>query len=190
MAEVTIDQLTPRQPTTAAIIPFMNSSAIDANNATGSQASSLAFPAGFIAMWSGSTVPGGWYLCNGANGTPDLRNQFIIGSLQDSGGQSVTTITGSNTKTGGSTDAINVSHTHTGAVGSHSHGNNVTAVSVTYFNTTDNSGTYRSTHSYYSGMNAGQSGSGSASVTIDSQGSSGTNANLPPYYALAYIMKA
>jgi microcystin-dependent protein len=185
MAEVTIDQLTPRQPTTAAIIPFMNSSAIEANNATGGQASSLAFPAGFIAMWSGNTVPGGWYLCNGANGTPDLRNQFIIGSLQDSGGQSVTTVTGSNTKTGGSADAVNIAHTHTGST-SHTHSGSVASVSLAGGGA-PNGGVSATT---YASLNAGLTSSEAPALSIDSQGSSGTNANLPPYYALAYIMKA
>ena len=37
-------------------------------------------PVGGIIMWSGNTVPTGWSLCNGSNGTPDLRNRFIVGS--------------------------------------------------------------------------------------------------------------
>ncbi|MBI4325506.1 MAG: tail fiber protein [Chloroflexi bacterium] len=37
-------------------------------------------PLGGIIMWSGSSVPDGWALCNGQNGTPDLRNRFIVGS--------------------------------------------------------------------------------------------------------------
>ncbi|HSA00312.1 MAG TPA: C25 family cysteine peptidase [Candidatus Paceibacterota bacterium] len=37
---------------------------------------------GLILIWSGSakTLPAGWALCNGANGTPDLRNRFIRGA--------------------------------------------------------------------------------------------------------------
>jgi hypothetical protein len=33
--------------------------------------------ANMIAMWEGTTAPTGWKLCNGVNGTPDLRNCFI-----------------------------------------------------------------------------------------------------------------
>lgn len=35
---------------------------------------------GTICIWSGSeaSIPAGWYLCNGLNGTPDLRNRFVI----------------------------------------------------------------------------------------------------------------
>lgn len=46
-----------------------------------------AYPGGFlmpgiIALWSGSivTIPTGWQLCDGTNGTPDLRDRFIIGA--------------------------------------------------------------------------------------------------------------
>ena len=36
----------------------------------------IGVPSGIIAVWSGSegSIPSGWYLCNGSNGTPDLRN--------------------------------------------------------------------------------------------------------------------
>lgn len=39
-------------------------------------------PAGVIAEWYGSlgSIPSGWVLCDGANGTPDLRNNFIVGA--------------------------------------------------------------------------------------------------------------
>lgn len=35
---------------------------------------------GIIVMWSGTTIPSGWALCDGTNGTPDLRGRFILGS--------------------------------------------------------------------------------------------------------------
>jgi hypothetical protein len=69
-------------------------------------------------MWSGTiaTIPSGWLLCNGSSGTPDLRNRFVIGAFQDTAGVAYTTVTGSDTQTGGSKDAIVVSHTHTATV--------------------------------------------------------------------------
>ena len=44
-----------------------------------------AVPKGAIMMWSGSltNIPSGWALCNGSNGTPDLRNKFIVGAGDD-----------------------------------------------------------------------------------------------------------
>ena len=71
------------------------------------------FPIGGIIMWSGliNAIPDRWALCDGQNGTPDLRNKFIFGASNSSqmnttGGASSTT-----TSTSGS-------HTHNGAVGS------------------------------------------------------------------------
>jgi hypothetical protein len=49
-------------------------------------------PSGVILLWSGqtSTIPTGWALCDGANGTPDLRDSFVVGAStaneQTSGG--------------------------------------------------------------------------------------------------------
>ena len=42
-------------------------------------------PSGTIAIWRGSvaTIPAGWVLCNGANGTPDLRSRFVYGAGGD-----------------------------------------------------------------------------------------------------------
>jgi len=39
-------------------------------------------PKGVIVMWSGynEDIPNGWALCNGQNGTPDLRSRFIMGA--------------------------------------------------------------------------------------------------------------
>lgn len=55
-------------------------------------------PVGGIIMWGGSTIPQGWYLCDGTSGTPDLRGRFILGSnstlaLNSTGGASTVTIT-------------------------------------------------------------------------------------------------
>lgn len=44
--------------------------------------SSKGIPSGFIGLWHGTvaSIPTGWYLCNGSNGTPDLRSRFILGA--------------------------------------------------------------------------------------------------------------
>jgi hypothetical protein len=36
------------------------------------------FPSGMIIMWSGPNIPSGWKICSGSNGTPDLRDRFIV----------------------------------------------------------------------------------------------------------------
>ena len=153
------------------------------------------FPSGGIIMWSGTiaTIPSGWYLCDGNNGTPDLTNKFIIGADADDGGVAKTSVTETASQSGGSKDAIVVSHTHTfsattSTIGDHIHtisasGGEYAAGQQNHF-TTDGVSVYS--------RNTGAAGSHSHTVsgTTESSGSSGTNANLPPYYALAFIMKA
>lgn len=148
---------------------------------------SAAFTSGMIMMWSGTiaTIPTGWVLCNGSNGTPDLRNRFVIGAHSDSAGVAYSTVTGSNTQTGGTKDAIVVSHTHTATSTDSGHTHEYRTPGT--LNAGGTSGT--------GGVNADsitfttQSGTANITTTIASAGDSGTNQNLPPYYALAFIMK-
>lgn len=138
-------------------------------------------PSGVIVMWSGSiaSVPSGWFLCNGANGTPDLRNRFIVGAGS----------TYAVNATGGSADATVVAHTHTASsvVSDPGHTHTYTAP---VSGTGDSTGVDTEVVSVTS-TSTGNSTTGiTVSTTVNSTGSSGTNANLPPYYALAYIMKA
>ena len=42
-------------------------------------------PRGFIGMWSGSVTPAGFALCDGTNGTPDLRGRFVVGAGSGAG---------------------------------------------------------------------------------------------------------
>lgn len=37
---------------------------------------------GFIMLWAGAIIdiPAGWAICDGNNGTPDLRDKFIVGA--------------------------------------------------------------------------------------------------------------
>ena len=145
-------------------------------------------PSGGIIMWSGSiaTIPTGWYLCNGSNGTPDLRNRFIVGASVDNAGVSNTTITGANTKSGGSKDATLVSHTHTSTVTDPGHAHNFVANYPNIYdgasNGNNNVGTAqtRTTTTATTGI----------TVAISTVGNPATDANLVPYFALAYIMKS
>lgn len=53
-------------------------------------------PVGMVMMFSGTTIPPGWRACDGSNGTPDLRNRFILGgSAAELNGKSAATATGS-----------------------------------------------------------------------------------------------
>lgn len=68
-----------------------------ANGGTGTTTGAYLVPVGGIIMWSGSiaSIPTGWVLCNGSNGTPDLRNRFIVGADADNSGVAKSTVTGS-----------------------------------------------------------------------------------------------
>lgn len=47
------------------------------------------FPSGAIAIWTGSSIPAGWVLCDGNNGTPDLTNRFVRGADGDTTGNAI-----------------------------------------------------------------------------------------------------
>jgi hypothetical protein len=148
------------------------------------------FPSGGIIMWSGTiaTIPTGWVLCNGSNSTPDLRNRFIIGAFQDTSSVAYTTVTGVDTQTGGSKDAIVVSHTHTATVTDAGHNHSVTVGNQSAVNgSVSGGGSIATTSPATLTTTTATTG---ITVANSTTGSSGTNANLVPYFALAFIMKS
>lgn len=169
----------------------------------------FAIASGIIVVWRGllTAIPIGWVFCDGTNGTPDLRNRFIIAA--------------------GSTYAVDaiggsVSHTHTisGTTG----GTNLTVNQMPVHNhnfrdpghyhelTTSSGGRFRSSaQAFFNGSNGAEMSQLSpfdliqtihnvSNVALDYQGANeahahtfsattATTSNLPPYYALAYIMR-
>jgi len=156
-------------------------------------------PVGGIIMWSGTTIPTGWSLCNGSNGTPDLRNRFIVAadSLTKTG---TTSQSGTSPydpgDVGGSVDATLVSHTHSLVSmtdpGNHYHTSN-SGITQMGFDVGGNSTTARMD------FNDGPpfdnivydlgGGSHTHGIDLSTEGSVATDKNLPPYYALAFIMR-
>jgi hypothetical protein len=135
-------------------------------------------PAGGILLWSGSigSIPAGYVLCNGNNGTPDLRDRFIVGAGS----------TYAVNATGGSANAVVVSHTHTATSvvtdPGHAHTNGLVGGGVNEIGF--------QTGGQEKNGNTGTATTGITVATTNAlTGVSGTNANLPPYYALCYIMK-
>ena len=125
-------------------------------------------------MWSGSiaSIPTGWLLCNGTSGTPNLIDRFVIAA-------GTTYAVGAS---GGSKDAIVVSHTHTLTDSGHNHNLGSTDTGVAGYAVSPGTGPTGATNRKTDLATTG--------ITMANAGSSGTNANLPPYYALAYIMKS
>lgn len=146
--------------------------------------SAPAVPTGAILLWSGSTgsVPSGWLLCDGTNGTPDLRDRFIIGA-------------GNNyavNATGGTADAVVVTHTHTASVTDPTHSHVMSNIRIPSGGAVGGgvSNTGAAAPNDGGATTTTENASTGISVTNASAGVSGTGANIPPYYALAYIQKS
>lgn len=167
-----------------------------ANGGTGSTTGgNYLVPSGGIIIWSGSSasIPSGWFLCNGSNGTPDLRDKFVVGA----GSTYAVGATGGAT-TG--TPTINSHTLTTSEIPSHSHGAGTLAVTGTV-PTYNNTQTFTPHNSVCGNNNAGIS---TVAVTMGSMTGSTATAGtdgghthtassmsiLPPYYALCYIMKS
>jgi microcystin-dependent protein len=163
-------------------------------------------PPGAIIMWSGAIndIPVGWALCDGTNGTPDLRDRFIVGAggsynVGNTGGASSVTLEVSQMP----------SHAHTGSTisaGSHTHDTSPYVGNSLYPNFMASSNTTIVTFEFASGgegegfpatinevgtleLNMESAGSHGHSLSIASTGGSQPHENRPPYYALCFIMK-
>lgn len=146
----------------------------------------IGFHAGMILMWSGSisTIPKGWALCDGTNGTPDLRDKFIAGAgstynVGDTGG--------SNTVT------LNISQ-----MPSHNHGasSEEAGLHTHKYKRVQPDGLSGSTGGFTTYVVSGpydtdtaQDGAHSHEINTENTGGGQSHENRPPYYALAYIMK-
>lgn len=148
---------------------------------------------GMIMMWSGSilSLPSGWLLCDGTNGTPDLRDRFVVGAgssylVGATGGSASVTLT----------EEQLPAHTHTfsgttNTTGAHNHtfeGNINSIDAPPYLPLTDRSDT-GGTPTTNTTTTAGDH-SHTFSGTTSSVGDGESVENRPPYYALAYIMKS
>ena len=138
-------------------------------------------PTGMISLWYGSigSVPTGWYLCDGSNGTPDLRDRFVVGagstySVAATGGVTTVTLSTSNMP----------AHTHTVTDPTHVHAQGGTALNT-------GSGNFVAVGSSsgvpYASTNTAAASTG---ITIGTAGSGTSFSVLNPYYALAYVMKS
>lgn len=127
-------------------------------------------PIGGVIMWSGAenNLPDGWALCNGENGTPDLRGRFVVGGGTGSGY--------AYRERGGFTNVV-LEAKHLPV---HSHNYTFTAASHTgHFDS--NYDTF-----YFTGS------SGKAHTHTTNPAGSNPAAgheNRPPYYALCFIMR-
>jgi len=195
MADTTISSLTNRQPNSSAVFPYSE------GGTTYNASLSNILPKGLISLWYGSVanIPTGWALCDGTNSTPDLRDRFIVGAgttynPNNIGGSSAVTPSGT---VGNTTltieqmpahnhDITDNGHTHQPRIGGFMYGRaNVTRSSMAVGGDATNYGDSPLTTNT-TGITINNKGGG-GSHTHTFTGTSQTN--LPPYYALAYIMK-
>ena len=118
------------------------------------------FVTGMIMMYNGSSAPSGWAICNGSNGTPDLRDRFIVGtgssySLGNTGGANSVTLT------------LN-------QIPAHTHTYERTDVGI---NVADRPWPANNNDCDMTNQNTSSAGGGQS------------HENRPPYYALMFIMK-
>lgn len=132
-------------------------------------------PSGGIIMWKGSIedIPEGWVLCDGNNRTPNLMDRFVIGaggsySISDTGGEKDHTLT----------IAEMPSHTH--IQNPHNHGIQNSENSIDHDD---------EAHFKRVGGNLYDVATSNTTATNQNTGGEAAHNNLPPYYALAYIMK-
>ena len=163
---------------------------------------------GFIQDFYGNvnTIPRGWFLCDGTNGTPDLRGMFIVGydprdseynQVGKNGGlKSVTLTEGqmpSHSHTGST--SMSGSHSHFVAVGEYYNDNNSTGVSSTNSLRTrgdsQGDGHRYQLHGVNKESNSGKSsisGEHSHTIVTNTTGGGQAHENRPPFYTMIKIM--
>lgn len=130
-------------------------------------------PSGLIAIWKGSTstIPDGWALCDGQNGTPDLRDKFVLGagnlySVGNTGGEKTHTLTVSE-------------------MPSHTHGSSGSSATIPIGLRSGGKDAILAERCSIITDNVDVS----TTVDIEYSGRGAAHNNMPPYYALCYIMK-
>lgn len=121
-------------------------------------------PAGVVLAWHGSenNIPSGWALCNGQNGTPDLRDRFVLGASS--------------------------SHVVGEKGGSDSH---IITVEEMPAHTHSESGVTQTESDVGGSLFSGGENilTPSSDIETGSAGEGNPMSIMPPYYALLYIMK-
>jgi microcystin-dependent protein len=135
-----------------------------------------------IMMWSGSvaSIPSGWTLCNGTNGTPNLQDRFVVGA-------------GSTYTPGSTGGAASVTLT-TAQLPAHAHDYRDRYFAEGSVYTSAAHGILSETHTAANFRGSGDTDTDNdyfnyVNKTTSNEGSGTAHENRPPYYALCYVMK-
>jgi len=175
-------------------------------------------PKGGIIMWSGTiaSIPDGWRLCEAGVGTvngvvvPDLTNRFVVGATADGAGTAYPNLQGGASNSLNAASGSIIEHNHggnTGYGGGHTHTYKDTmfteeSAGQSYISAIDNADQMSSVRHRNSSTDANGEGLWSFSIdrttsaaspathrhSIPLVGVNPANKNLPPYYALAFII--
>ena len=142
------------------------------------------FPKGIIVAWSGdiNKIPDGWTICNGTNTAPDLRGKFILGVNQNSNRNSSMMINEMGAS-GGKEKAI-LKHKHQYYQSVSDGGDWKGGYELTYPNGGNKTFVLTSKRGESDGY-----GNNDDFRNISDTSELGDENTMPPYYALAYIMK-
>lgn len=149
-------------------------------------------PSGTVLTWYGAlgNIPSGFVICDGSNGTPDLRNRFVVGAGSD--------------YTVGDTGGMASITLNTSQLPSHNHGISIDGNGDHYHATMGENDANSPFGIYAWGSYCGSRGGidwdnnlhktstngwHSHSASIGNTGGNQAHENRPPYYALYYIMK-
>jgi microcystin-dependent protein len=160
-------------------------------DSSGNLSLTSAVPVGGIIMWSGTLANlanlQGWALCDGTNGTPDLRSKFVVG-------------VGSSNSTAAALDSSLTAHnigdtggeeTHVlqgGEMPSHTHASVQGILGGNYL--TNKDGRFSGSGEAVFGFGKGDNTDGLGyPYQTGSNGGNAPHNNMPPYYALAFLMK-
>lgn len=138
----------------------------------------LPLPPGMITMWYGdpATPPTGWAICDGNNGTPDLRGRVPVGLKS----------TDANFDTLGETGGAKTHQLTVAEMPTHNHNVSVSNSQINSYNGSPGS-TWRS---YASQQDSPRVSHGhTATVSESNRGSGDAHNNLQPYCVLVFIMK-
>ena len=153
--------------------PTIPTATSELTNDSGFITSASGVPVGTIVMYGGSTAPSGWQLCDGATPQTTALQTLLGGSGQTVPDLRDRFIVGAGNNytlkaTGGSKDAVVVEHKHTTSFDGNKYFPGAGTTNIGY---------------------GGAGGYPADVFSMDNEGVSGTDKNLPPYYALTYIIK-